>query len=41
VPLKDGVHAALDRLDVLGLPRAVATSTAGERRAPSSAPRDC
>jgi beta-phosphoglucomutase-like phosphatase (HAD superfamily) len=31
VPLKDGVHAALDRLDVLGLPRAVATSTAGER----------
>jgi beta-phosphoglucomutase-like phosphatase (HAD superfamily) len=31
VPLKDGAHVALDRLDVLGLPRAVATSTAGHR----------
>lgn len=31
VPLKDGVHAALDRLDTLGLPRAVATSTVSVR----------
>jgi len=31
VPLKDGVRAALDRLDALGLPRAVATSTAAAR----------
>jgi beta-phosphoglucomutase-like phosphatase (HAD superfamily) len=31
VPLKDGVHVALDRLDVLKLPRAVATSTSGGR----------
>ncbi len=31
VPVKDGAHAALDRLDELLLPRAVATSTLGER----------
>lgn len=31
IPLKPGVATLLDRLDVLGLPRAVATSTARER----------
>jgi HAD superfamily hydrolase (TIGR01509 family) len=31
VPLKEGVHAALDRLDALRLPRAVATSTVAAR----------
>ena len=31
VPLRPGVAALLDALDRLGLPRAVATSTAGER----------
>ncbi len=31
VPVKDGVHAALDRLDALRLGRAVATSTPGVR----------
>lgn len=31
MPLKPGVHALLDRLDALGLPRAVATSTSSPR----------